>query len=125
MRFFMRLAASLAAALALSIVFAKEVPAAEPARLSADTGKTARQLFDSNCVACHGDDGKGAMPGVHDLTGARGPLTQPDGVLIQRMLDGFQSPDSPMAMPPKGGNPGLTERDFAKLLDYMRSTFKP
>jgi hypothetical protein len=40
-------------------------------------------------------------------------------------LGGAKGPDSPMAMPPKGGNPGLTERDLATLVDYMRSTFKP
>lgn len=82
-------------------------------------------LFENTCVACHGVDGKGTIPGVPDLAVAGGRLAQPDRVLIRHVLDGFQSAGSAMAMPPKGGNPGLTEADMAALLAYMRSTFKP
>ncbi|WP_372827773.1 cytochrome c5 family protein [Polaromonas sp.] len=109
----------------MSFVYPTTTHAAGPPHLAADVSTTGRALFEGSCIMCHGDDGKGSMPGVPDITGAGGPLTQPDRMLIRRMLNGFQSPGSPMAMPPKGGNPGLTERDLATLVDYMRSTFKP
>ena len=84
-----------------------------------------KALYETTCLVCHGDDGKGAMPGVSDLTDARAVLAQPDAVLLKRIVEGYQSPGSPMAMPPKGGNPKLTEKDVVELLRYMRATFKP
>jgi cytochrome c5 len=84
-----------------------------------------KALYDSTCVACHGADGNGTIPGVPDLTGPAGRLKQSDSVLEMHVLNGFQSPGSSMAMPPKGGNPGLTKEDITKLVDYMKSTFKP
>jgi len=96
-----------------------------PAIVVAAGGMSGKALFDSTCVACHGADGKGTIPGVPDITAAGGPLAQPDGVLRMHVLNGFQTPGSAMAMPPKGGNPSLSEADVAKLVDYMKSTFKP
>jgi mono/diheme cytochrome c family protein len=125
MRIFRSRVESVVAALAVSFVYPTATHAAGPPQLPADAGTTGRALFEGNCIMCHGDDGKGSMPGVPDITGAGGPLTQSDRMLIRRMLNGFQSPGSPIAMPPKGGNPGLNERDLATLVDYMRSTFKP
>lgn len=80
--------------------------------------------YESTCIACHGPDGKGAVPGAPDLTGPKSPLAQPDKVVMKRMIEGFQSPGSPMAMPPKGGNSSLTERDIEEVLRYMRATFR-
>lgn len=84
-----------------------------------------KALYEATCLVCHGDDGKGAMPGVSDLTDARAVLAQADAVLMKRIVEGFQSPGSAMAMPPKGGNPKLTDTDIVELLRYMRATFKP
>lgn len=64
------------------------------------------------------------MPGVPDLTDANGPLTQSDGVLRIRIVNGFSSPGSAMAMPAKGGNASLTEQDISALIGYMRAQFK-
>lgn len=94
-------------------------------KLAATTGKSGKTLFERTCVACHGANGKGTIPGVPDLTAAGGRLAQPDSVLRMHVLKGFQTPGSAMAMPPKGGNPNLSEADVATLVDYMKSTFKP
>ena len=75
------------------------------------------------CVACHGANGKGAIPGVADLTDRDGSLSKADAELIKNITEGFQSPGSFMAMPPKGGNPGLTEEDVKAVLAYLRTTF--
>lgn len=89
---------------------------------AADLGKG---VYEKTCIVCHGEDGKGAMPGVPDITGKNGPLTQTDTVLMKRMTEGFQSPGSPMAMPPRGGNPELTDKQIHEVLEYLRRTFRP
>lgn len=85
-------------------------------------GPNGSALFRQTCVACHGADGKGAIPGVPDLTRKDGPLAvKSDAQLIESILKGFQSKGSPMAMPPKGGNPQLTPEDAAALVTYLRT----
>jgi len=39
------------------------------------------------------------------------------------MIEGVQNRGSPLGMPPKGGDPSLTEDDIAAVLQYMRETF--
>lgn len=82
-----------------------------------------KSVYEGTCIACHGANGKGALPGVPDLTSAKGPLKGGDEVVIKRMREGYQSPGSPMAMPPKGGNPALTDDDLKAVLAYMRKAF--
>lgn len=82
-----------------------------------------KALYEAGCIVCHGDDGKGAMPGVPDWTDGSGRLALPAAVLKQRVLEGFQSPGSALAMPPKGGNPALTDQDVDQLLRYLRAAF--
>ncbi len=81
-------------------------------------------VFNGTCIACHGSDGSGNLPGVPDLTGRTGLLSQSDAVLLKRMSEGFQTPGSPMAMPPRGGDPALTDADLTSVLKYMRTEFQ-
>jgi cytochrome c5 len=83
-------------------------------------------LYGRTCIACHGANGKGAVPGVPDLTSAKGPLAvKSNAELVKSVLNGLQSPRSPIAMPPKGGNPTLTDSDALALVEYMRERFRP
>lgn len=91
-----------------------------PAFAAADRGE---EVYNQTCVACHGSDGTGAMPGTPDFGAPDGVLSKPDAVLMDHILNGFQAPDSPMAMPAKGGNPNLTEDDVRAVLAYLHREF--
>lgn len=82
-------------------------------------------LYAQTCIACHGANGKGAIPGVPDLTAPGGPLaTKSDEDLARSILNGLQSRGSPMTMPPRGGNPMLSAEDAAALVSYLRERFE-
>lgn len=106
---------------AIRVVFLGAALAAFAA--AAQAASHGKSVYERTCVACHGADGKGAFPGVAPLGGKGGRLAKPDSVLIKNMLEGFQTAGSPMAMPPKGGDPSLTEDDAAAVLQYMRKSF--
>lgn len=83
-----------------------------------------KKIYNQTCIACHGPDGSGAMATVPDLTKPDGRLAKPTDVLLKHIREGFQSPGSPMAMPAKGGNPSLTEKDLEDVLAYMLKAFQ-
>lgn len=88
------------------------------------TGKSDGQaIYNKTCIACHGSNGKGGLPGAPDFTDPNGRLSKGDDVLIKNITEGFQSPDSPMAMPAKGGNPDLTAEDVRAVLAHIRGQF--
>ncbi len=82
-----------------------------------------KEIYQGTCAACHGADGKGAVPGVPDMTSANTPLKNADAVMLKRLREGYQGPGSPMAMPASGGNPSLTDADLKAVLAYMHTTF--
>lgn len=98
------------------------LPAAPVAMAAGDPVQGA-QVYQETCVACHGENGRGALEGVPDFTDPRRRLAKPDEVLVRNMIEGFQSPGSPMPMPPKGGNPDLSDQDMVDVLAYMRRQF--
>ncbi len=87
------------------------------------SGLSGKAIYSQTCIACHAAGGTGAFPGVPDFTKASGVLGKSDSVLLKHVAEGFQSQGSPMAMPPKGGNPVLTQDDVKAVLGYIRSTF--
>ena len=89
----------------------------------ASSGKSGSALYHQTCTACHGANGKGAVPGAPDFTSKNGPLSKSDALLLQHIKNGYQAPGSPMAMPARGGNPNLTNDDLKNALNYIRSAF--
>ena len=88
-------------------------------------GKT---KFEGTCAVCHGPDAKGIAGLGKDLTTstfAKG-LSDPD--LAAFVIKG-RDPSDPanttgIAMPPRGGNPALTDEDLADIVAYIRTLEK-
>lgn len=91
--------------------------------LPAQAQDRGKEIYEATCVACHGKDGKGVLPGTPNLRKKDGVMAKSDEELIRNTLNGYQSPGSPLAMPPKGGNPSLTEADMRAVVQYMRTAF--
>ncbi len=84
-----------------------------------------REIFVGTCVSCHGADAKG-VPGLgKDLTTSTWTPEQSDEDLLAFLLTGRPSSDplntTGVDMPPKGGNPALTEDDLKNVVAYLRS----
>jgi mono/diheme cytochrome c family protein len=112
-----------AAGVALMFLLAPTAWAAGAGTAKANAAAGA-QVFNQTCVACHGDDGKGIMPGMPDFTQAGGVLSLPTKTLEQRITDGYSDGNAPMAMPPKGNNSSLSQADILNVIAYLRSTFQ-
>lgn len=88
-----------------------------------DTVAVGKKVYSQTCIACHGANGKGAIPGVADLTIRDGSLSKSDEELLKSIAEGVQNPNLPLAMPAKGGNPTLTETDIKAVLAYLRAEY--
>lgn len=86
-----------------------------------DSGLSGEQIYKQTCVACHGANGEGVIPGVPKLSER---LSKSEATLLSNIKNGFQSEGSTMAMPAKGGNPGLSDADIKEVLIYLQQTFK-
>jgi cytochrome c5 len=89
----------------------------------ASGNEAGEKVYAQTCIACHGANGKGSIPGVSDFTKADGPLAKSDDTLFASIRDGLVTPGKPLSMPPKGGNPSLTDDEIQAVLDYLRSKF--
>ena len=88
------------------------------------SGLSGEQIYMQTCIACHGGNGVGTVPGSPDFTKSDNPLSQSNETLVKHVVEGFKTPGSPMAMPPKGGNSKLTTEDVKAVVKYMKDTFK-
>lgn len=102
--------------------------AAQSAALAAASAKVAyggtldgQVIYDNLCGACH-TNGVGLAP-----TLAQGQwdarIAQGKDVLYRHAIDGYTGPDGGI-MPPKGGNPGLTEEQIHATVDWMLGNLK-
>lgn len=80
-------------------------------------------VYTQTCVACHGANGRGTIPGAPNLRKKGGALTKPHAALTHHVENGYSSPSSPISMPPKGGNPGLSVQDIKDVHAYMHKAF--
>lgn len=91
---------------------------------SADVSSlSGQQLYDRACIACHGKNGQGAIPGVPNFNDPKGPLSKTDAQLELSILQGVQRPNTPLAMPPQGGDSSVGPEEAHQLVEYLRSAF--
>jgi disulfide bond formation protein DsbB len=82
-------------------------------------------IFAGTCSSCHGPDAKG-MPGLgKDLTTSTFVAGLTDADLVTFIKTGRPTGDplntTGVDMPPKGGNPALTDLDVTNVVAYLRS----
>ncbi len=94
---------------------APEAPKPEAPRAEAPPEKvalTGQQVYQQTCFACHGTGAAGA-PKLGDKAAWEPRIAQGMDTLVEHALKGFK------AMPPKGGNPGLSDKQVADAVAYM------
>jgi disulfide bond formation protein DsbB len=91
------------------------------------TGVAARGqlIYADTCAHCHGDNATGLPNLGKDLTTSEFVVGQTDQQLIDFIkrgrLPGDPANTTGIPMPPKGGNPGLTDQDLANVVAYIRA----
>lgn len=82
-------------------------------------------LYQGTCIACHGADAKGLPNLGKDLTISTFVAEKSDSELVEFLKVGRPASDPAntvgVDMPPKGGNPALTDQDLADIVAYLRS----
>lgn len=84
-----------------------------------------QQLFVTNCSTCHGIGGIGVEGLGKPLTTSEFVANLSDEELLAFIKAG-RPPDDPLnssgvLMPPKGGNPALTDEELKEIIAYIRS----
>lgn len=87
-----------------------------------------KKLYEASCSACHGPDAKG-LPGLgKDLTTSEFAIGLSDAELVEFIKKGRPASDpantTGVDMPPKGGNPALTDDQLQKIVQYIRTLEK-
>ncbi len=93
----------------------------------AAAGDAARgtEIYNGTCIACHGAGGVG-IPGLgKPLTTSDFAVGLTDAELLAFLKVGRPSDDplntTGILMPPRGGNPSLTDADLLDVIAYVRS----
>lgn len=86
------------------------------------------ELYVSSCAACHGQGAEGIDGLGLPLTTSGFVLGIDDAALIKFIKSGRASWDASnttgMDMPPKGGNPAITDDQLQTIVDYLRALQK-
>jgi disulfide bond formation protein DsbB len=94
-----------------------EVAAGDPVR--------GQEQFDMVCIACHGPGGVGVEGLGKPFTTSEFVRSQTDAELLAFVKVGrpIGHPDNTTGvdMPPKGGNPALTDEDLLDIIAYIRT----
>ncbi len=82
------------------------------------------ELYTATCATCHGPDARGLPNLGKDLVDSAYMDATSDTDLVAFLKVGRDAADpqntTGVAMPPKGGNPALTDVDLADIVAYLR-----
>jgi mono/diheme cytochrome c family protein len=86
------------------------------------------KVYAGTCIACHGKDGRGLPSLGKDLVNSSFCKSLDDDALLAFVKRG-RDPSDPLnttkiLMPPKGGNPALSDDDLLDVIAYVRSLQK-
>lgn len=89
---------------------------------NAEKGK---QLYATVCITCHGPTGEGIQGLGKSLQGNAFVKSKSDDEVVAMLKEG-RTADHPenttkVAMPPKGGNPGLSDQDLKDIVAFLRT----
>ena len=84
-----------------------------------------KEAYDKTCITCHGPDAKG-MPNLgKDLTTSQFAKSKSDAELVDFIKIGRPASDPAntvgVDMPPRGGNPALTDQDLLNIVAFVRT----
>ena len=100
-------------------------PPAEQEVASAGDPEAGKQQFDMVCIACHGPGGVGVEGLGKPFTTSEFLLTVTDQELLEFVKTGrpVGHPDNTTGvdMPPKGGNPAMTDEQLTDIIAYIRT----
>nr|WP_290669257.1 cytochrome c [Ardenticatena sp.] len=109
----------------------QETTSQESAPQNASSGTTkgdpakGEQLYAQSCAACHGPDARGIQGLGKNLRSSEFVKGLSDDELVEFIKKGRDTSDpantTGVAMPPKGGNPSLTDQDLYDIVAYIRS----
>jgi disulfide bond formation protein DsbB len=98
---------------------------ATTAPASAGDAANGQTLFAGTCSACHGPDATGVVGLGKDLTTSTFVAERTDTELVAFIKTGRPSSDplntTGIDMPPRGGNPALTDEDLLDIVSFLRS----
>jgi len=104
---------------------AAEEPAEETAAIPEGDAAAGETMFQSTCSACHGPDAKGLPNLGKDMTTSEFISGSSDAELLAFIKVGRSVSDpantTNVDMPPKGGNPALSDEDLADIIAFMRT----
>ena len=97
----------------------------KPAPPSPEMVAVGKELFVKNCSACHGPDAKGLPHLGKNLNQNAFVQSKTDPQLLTYVKSGRGISDplntTGVPMPPKGGNPALSDADIQKIIGFLRS----
>jgi disulfide bond formation protein DsbB len=96
----------------------------EPPKAAGDAAK-GKALFSTACSACHGPNGEGVTGLGKPWVGSTFIQDSSDAELLAFVKKGRPASDpantTGIDMPPKGGNPALTDDDLNNIIAFMRT----
>jgi disulfide bond formation protein DsbB len=102
-----------------------EEPATTAAAAAVGDPARGEELFQGTCVACHGADATGIEGLGKDLANSDFIRGMTDAELATFIKGGRPSSDpantTGVDMPPKGGNPALSDQDLLDIASFLRS----